>query len=66
MIDKIRQHLKDNNMSYFEHAKFSGMLAIRFAKMSFGAVIHAFMPCYFETYSSDCVKNMYRDFASKR
>jgi hypothetical protein len=63
---KIIKHLDNNDMSYAEHARFSGGLSALFLKLSVTAAIHAVLPCFFETHSSDNVKDLYWKFASKR
>lgn len=60
------KHLLDNDVSYIEHAKFSGNLSLQFLKMSVAAAVHAALPCFFITHSSEGVRDLYWTFASKR
>jgi hypothetical protein len=62
----IKKHLTENDMSYAEHAEFSGRLSIQFLKMSIAAAIHAVMPCFYLTHSSDNIRDLYWRFDSKR
>ena len=50
-------------MSYYQHFCFSMYLARRFAIGSVKAVIHAFLPDYFITSSSDLIDDIRQDMS---
>lgn len=50
------KHLKDVNMTYFEHMKFSLFLSFTFLKASFGAFVHAIYPDILVTSSTDTLE----------
>ena len=50
------KHLKDVNMTYFEHMKFSLFLSFTFLKASFGAFVHAIYPDIFITSSTETLE----------
>ena len=50
-------------MSYYQHFCFSMYLARRFAIGSAKAVIHAFLPDYFITSSSDLIEDIRQDMS---
>ena len=50
-------------MSYYQHFCFSMYLARRFAIGSVKAVIHAFLPDYFITSSSDLIEDIRQDMS---
>lgn len=50
------KHLKDVNMTYFDHMKFSLFLSFTFLKATFGAFIHAIYPDILVTSSTDTLE----------
>ena len=50
------KHLKDVNMSYFAHMKFSLFLSFTFLKASFTAFVHAIYPDIFITSSTETLE----------
>ena len=50
------QHLKDVDMTYWEHLRFSLSLSKIFLEASFKAIIHALLPDVYVTSSTDNVK----------
>jgi len=50
------QHLKDVDMTYWEHLRFSLSLSKIFLKASFKAIIHALLPDVYITSSTDNIK----------
>ena len=50
------KHLKDVNMTYFEHMKFSLFLSFTFLKASFDAFVHAIYPDILVTSSTDTLE----------
>ena len=51
-------------MSYKEHMKFSLYLSFTFAKASYGALIHAFIPDIYETHSTDYLEKINKEIKS--
>ena len=50
------KHLKDVNMTYLEHMKFSLFLSFNFFKASFSAFIHAIYPDILVTSSTETLE----------
>ena len=50
------QHLKDVDMTYWEHLQFSLSLSKIFLEASFKAIVHAFLPDVYITSSTDNIK----------
>lgn len=56
-LDAIgQQHLKENCMNYYQHCTFSLSLSYYFLKGLYGSVVHAFIPSYMKTSSTDNIK----------
>ena len=53
------RHLKQVNMSYFEHLKTSLGFSYHLFGGSIKAFIHGVLPNYYETSTSDLIKNMH-------
>lgn len=59
------KHLKENNMTYIEHlifALYHGMLCL-YAGLTL--ILHAILPCFFQTTGSDLVTKMSRRFKKR-
>lgn len=50
------KHPREKNVSYIKHLCVSMSLSVYFLTASIQAFIHALVPCYFETSSSDFIK----------
>ena len=61
MIQKIKQHLKDANKTYFEHQRFAFKASFACLKSSFTALIHGICPALFEYNTSTNIKKMHED-----
>lgn len=46
-------HLKENNMTYFEHCRFSLYLSTKFMSGLYKSIVHSFFPNLFTTSSYD-------------
>lgn len=55
LIYLLKKHLNDNCMTYTEHLHFSLHLSYLLLCGFFKALIHSFIPCFFETSTSDLV-----------
>ena len=53
-------HLKTMNIGYFDHWKISMNYSAKFAVASIKALIHAFLPDFFETSSTDLISELYK------
>ena len=49
----ITRHLKENNISYFEHMARALKISILSLKISVAMIVHAILPFIFEKYASD-------------
>ena len=52
------KHLKDHNMTYFQHMKLAFTYAYKLGIMAIIAVIHGVLPFIFKTYVSDRLKEL--------
>ena len=53
MFKESKEHLINNDMTYWEHFIFVNKFMIKGLKMAFALKIHAFIPGYFTTYASE-------------
>jgi len=65
-MNKIRQHLKENNMSYYQHFKFAIFHGLVCILAGLCLVIHAVLPCIFQTAGSDLVQSLAVVFNKRR
>lgn len=62
ILNRAKNHLIENNMTYCEHWKFAishGFLCIEAGLL---LIIHSFFPCFFEKAGSILVKKLNRSF----
>jgi|8_EtaG_2_1085327.scaffolds.fasta_scaffold339664_1 hypothetical protein len=52
------RHLKDNNMSYFEHLRFAMKLALQLKVLALISVVHAICPFVLQNHVSSGVKSV--------
>lgn len=62
MIKKSIEHLKDNNMSYFEHIKFAGKNGFSCIKAGLLLTLHGFIPALFPKAGSKLVNKLNKNF----
>lgn len=62
LYNKWREHLKENNMTYFEHLIFAFFYGASCLLAGFYLIIHAFLPCFFPTAGSDLVTKLSKIF----
>lgn len=51
-------HLKENNMSYYEHMSFAMFYGFNCLAAGFFLIAHSIMPCFFQSAGSDLVRIM--------
>ena len=57
----LLRHPRSVCLTYFEHFRFSMSLARRFFVASLKAIVHAFIPCYYITSSTDIIQELQED-----
>ena len=57
-MNSIKDHLQENNMTYYQHFKFAIFFGFLSLLAGFCLIIHAFFPCWFQTAGSDLVRSM--------
>ena len=62
MIKKSIKHLKDNNMSYYEHIKFAGKHGLSCVKAGIFLIIHGLIPALFPRAGSKLVNKLNKNF----
>jgi len=65
-MNKIRQHLKDNNMTYLQHLYFAFFHGIICLIAGLCLIIHAIFPCWFQTAGSDLVSLLANVFKKRK
>ena len=59
------KHLKENNMTYIEHLIFALYYGILCLYAGLTLMLHALLPCFYQTTGSDLVTKMSRRFKKK-
>lgn len=62
LLEKAKKHLKDSNMSYWQHYIFAakyGLLCLYHGCLFF---IHASLPCFFQKNGSNLICKLQKDF----
>jgi len=54
-MNKIKQHLEENNMTYLQHLYFALFYGTICLVAGFCLIVHAIFPCWFQTAGSDLV-----------
>jgi len=62
---KIKEHLKEHNLTYFGHMKVALWFALTFTKVVLAALCHGLIPSLYKTYCSDTVKEVYKKIMFK-
>lgn len=55
-MTSIKQHLEENNMTYYQHLKFAVFLGFVCVLAGMCLIIHAILPCFFQTAGGDLVQ----------
>jgi hypothetical protein len=61
-MNKIKEHLTENNMSYYQHLKFAMLLAFLSLLAGCCLIVHAIFPCWFQTAGSNLVTKLSKIF----
>jgi len=62
LIKNSKDHLKQNNMGYFQHLKFAASHGIRCIKAGLLLIIHSVIPALFPKTGSILVNQLNKDF----
>jgi hypothetical protein len=65
-MNNIKEHLKENNMTYYQHFKFAVFHGLVCILAGFCLIIHAVLPCIFQTAGSDLVQSLAIVFKKRR
>jgi hypothetical protein len=65
-MNRTKQHLEENNMTYYQHFKFAAFHGLVCILAGVCLVIHAFLPCIFQTAGSDLVQSLAIVFKKRR
>ena len=57
-MNKIKEHLQENNMGYLRHLKFAMFFGCLSLLAGCCLIVHAIFPCWFQTSGSDLVQSM--------
>jgi hypothetical protein len=62
LLNKIKNHLEENNMTYMEHLKFASYYGIACIIHGAGLVIHSILPCFFIKSGTNLIKKLTKNF----
>lgn len=65
LIQRAKDHLSKNNMTYCEHFKFAFGYGIQSMKAGFMLCYHSFFPCFFEHAGSKLVRKLEKVFTER-
>ena len=65
-MNSIKEHLKENNMTYYQHFKFALFHGFVCLIAGICLILHAFFPCVFTTAGSDLVQSLAIVFKKRR
>jgi hypothetical protein len=58
MIKQIRQHLQENNMTYWQHLKFAASYGFTCVVAGLLLIFHSLLPCFFQTSGRDLLRTL--------
>lgn len=58
LIDKAENHLKQNNMGYFQHMRFASTQGCRCLRAATYLFVHSVFPCFFPSAGSNLVAQL--------
>lgn len=65
LIRKAKDHLSENNMSYFSHFVFAFGYGIKCIRAGLYLVVHSILPCFFAHAGSRLVHKMEKVFTER-
>jgi hypothetical protein len=65
-ITFYNRHLKENDMSYFQHLRFALMLSRKTFGCAFASIIHALIPFVLLTHTSRTIESLNKIFEEKK
>lgn len=66
LVKRWNEHLKENDMTYWQHWKFAVGHGIRCVKAGLYLCIHGLMPCFYRRAGSKLVKRLDQDFTEHK
>jgi hypothetical protein len=57
-MNSIKKHIQENNMTYYQHFKFATFHGVVCILAGLCLIIHAILPCIFQTAGSDLVQSL--------
>lgn len=66
LTERWREHLAENNMTYWQHFRFAAGHGCRCIRAACMLLLHAAAPCWFRRAGSNLVARMQRDFQQHR
>jgi hypothetical protein len=63
LIKKWNRHLKENNMTYFEHMFFASTYGFIALLSGLYLLVHAILPCFFQDTGSNLIKKLNKVFS---
>ena len=65
-MNSIKQHLQENNMTYYQHLKFAMFHGFVCVLAGLCLIIHSILPSIFQTAGSDLVQSLAIVFKKRR
>lgn len=66
MKNSIQKHLVENDMTYLQHFRFAAFHGFICLVAGFCLIVHAILPCLFQTAGSDLVQSLAIVFKKRR
>lgn len=66
LIRKAKDHLSENNMSYWSHFVFAFGYGIKCIRAGFYLLVHSILPCFFAHAGSRLVRKMEKVFTERQ
>jgi hypothetical protein len=58
MINKIRKHLQENDMTYWQHLKFAASYGFACVVAGILLIFHSILPCFFQSSGRDLLRTL--------
>lgn len=65
LVNKWRDHLKDNHMTYCEHFVFAVGHGLSCLRAGIYLIIHGFLPCFYRKAGSKLIHRLEKDFIER-